>query len=588
MKRKFFLRNLLRYILPLFISLLIFGVSSMVIAQKYIKDTIDKNTASLLNQAKEMVDLVLNEIDQLSLVFDINSQIVVKMDTILDEKGISYESSVASTIINEYINADKNARPYIHSIYVHYDKHIDNFYTSTEGRTRLSNFYDTSWHDEYTNHFKEDKTWTAEREFTTYPFEGTPTKVVSIFHRMTLRDGVIVMNIRPKYINDILKKATANIDQSLLVVDSNNQIIFSNIQGEYFTEDFFRKVTSSDNTSFRIDNNRKNYIVSQLKSQRFNWGYISVIPENSLYHLSNELMYLLIIILFITFLSGMALAYISANKNYKQVSKIFDILDAAESENSLPALPTVVNDEYTYIIENLIKTFIEQSYLKLTLSEKKYRHKTMELLALQGQINHHFIFNTMKTIYWKVYALTNNQNIACDMIEDLSAILSYALESPTDFVPLRDEINNTKSYLEIQQIRFPNKFTVIWDYSPEIHEFKVLRLLLQPLVENSISHGISEKDGKCIIKIRILLNQDIIRISVIDNGLGIDKQSLKTLRNKLDSDEDHFNHIGLFNNNRRLILTYGDIYRINILSHKGLGTSVQIRIPITNNNEINE
>jgi two-component system sensor histidine kinase YesM len=227
-----------------------------------------------------------------------------------------------------------------------------------------------------------------------------------------------------------------------------------------------------------------------------------------------------------------------------------------------------------------MNTFIERSYLKLQLSERKYRLQAAELLALQSQINPHFLHNTLETIYWEILRISGKPTIAHRMIENLSDIMKYSLNSKDNFVTLKEEIENTNSYIEIQKYRYEDKFDVYWDYLPLVNNYKIKKLIFQPLVENSIYHGIIKKDTRCYIKIKIIKSGSHLRIFVADNGYGISLEKLEEIKQKLESSEDYFDHIGLFNTNKRLKLIYGEQYGIRIRSLPGKGTVVFLYIPI--------
>lgn len=219
----------------------------------------------------------------------------------------------------------------------------------------------------------------------------------------------------------------------------------------------------------------------------------------------------------------------------------------------------------------------------IQLSERKFRLKTMQLLALQSQINPHFLYNTLETINWKILSLTKKPSQANQMVENLSDILKYCLDDPLKTVTLDDEIKNTISYVEIQRVRYRDKFDVLWEYNEDETSIKVIKLILQPIIENCIYHGIKEKDGKSLIKIKIFKIQCQLKISVIDNGLGICDENLKIIRQNLEQKDDFNNdftsHIGLYNINKRLKLNYGEEYGVIIRSRQGVGTVVQLRIP---------
>lgn len=288
--------------------------------------------------------------------------------------------------------------------------------------------------------------------------------------------------------------------------------------------------------------------------------------------------YYYIIISFIYFRINFNL--LSYWKNYKQISNIISIIDSAKKNQTLPVINNNAKNEFSYIIENLITTFIEQDYLKVQLSERKYKLENMELIALQSQINPHFLYNTLHTIYWEVIKATGSNSKPIRMIENLSSILDYSLTTPCGKVSVGDEIRYTKTYLDIQMIRYADKFDVLWTYNNNVEPVHTIKLLIQPLVENSIYHGIKNKDGKGKIKIKILLKNNLLTLAIIDNGIGIDTQNLKNIRDKLNFDGEYSNHIGLFNTNKRLKLTYGDNYGLLINSKLGLGTVIYIKIPI--------
>lgn len=584
MRKKFFLKNLAFFLIPLLIPFMIFGSLSIILTQSYVKNNINKNNISLLKQTKENVELVLNELDQLNLVFDVNSEISTSMDSILDNTEFTYESNIISNVINNFLSADQNARPYIQSIYIYYDNFGDSFYSTTNGKTNLAGYYDSSWYQSYLNQDSHKMLWTEEREFKEYAFENKTTKIISIYRRMLSRKGVIVLNILPQYINSILRSNVPLPEQNLFIMNENKQILFSNTDNDYLEYTPFDRINKSNSDFFTIKIANQNYIVSQLQSQRYGWTYISIISQRSLYRLPSELAKLMLMLLFAAFIIGLVLTYYITNKNYKQVSNIINILDSAESGKPLPPLPERIKDEYSYIVNNILKTFVEQSFLKVTLSEKKYRMQVMELIALQSQINHHFLFNTMKTIYWKSFALTDGPNVVCEMIENLSDILSYSLESIYKTVTLESELKSTQSYIDIQKVRYKDKFDVKWEYDNNILECRVIKLLLQPLIENSIYHGLIEKTGRGGIKVRIQLSDSHIIIAVIDNGIGLNAVALQELRQKLMSDGDYSQHIGLFNINKRLKLMYGEEYGIKIRSSSNLGTVVYINIPKVDTN----
>ncbi len=239
-----------------------------------------------------------------------------------------------------------------------------------------------------------------------------------------------------------------------------------------------------------------------------------------------------------------------------------------------------MRDEYGYIQQNILKTFLEQSYLKMQLSEKRYRMQSMELLALQSQINPHFLYNTLDTLNWISIRLNGHPNQISTLLESLSSILRYSLGHPNETATLAEEIANTRCYVTIQKVRYANKFDLFWEYDEDAGGLQLMKLLLQPLVENSLYHGIKVKKEGGLIKIRIHRCRDTLHIAVIDNGVGIQPERLAELRQEMSEEGEYSAKIGLCSTAKRLSLFYGGRAGLRILSRPGLGTAVKMELPL--------
>ena len=192
--------------------------------------------------------------------------------------------------------------------------------------------------------------------------------------------------------------------------------------------------------------------------------------------------------------------------------------------------------------------------------------------------------NTLQTLDFEVYKEVKKPTPVNTIIKNLSDILKYSL-APVDVpVTIDDELKNIRKYVQIQKYRFPDRFVVYEDAEDEIMSLPFKRLILQPLIENSITHGLRPVSGYGYIKIRIFVRNNRIRVSVIDNGVGMSRLKLKSLRENLSQDTSA-GRIGLDNVNKRLILNYGVESRLRILSHEGLGTAISFSSPISDISE---
>jgi len=218
-----------------------------------------------------------------------------------------------------------------------------------------------------------------------------------------------------------------------------------------------------------------------------------------------------------------------------------------------------------------------QNLMEQIISEQEAKRKS-ELKALQAQINPHFLYNTLDSIVW----MNENKDYAgvTTMVVALSQFFRISISRGKELIPVSDEIEHIKSYLTIQKIRYKNKFTFNIDAQPEALGYKTLKLILQPIVENAIYHGVEQLYDEGIINIRVSVEGETVLFQVIDNGYGIKPDILKNILNRKDGSKSDHGGVGLKNVNERIKLFFGELYGIEIFSTLDVGTTVNIRIPI--------
>lgn len=159
-------------------------------------------------------------------------------------------------------------------------------------------------------------------------------------------------------------------------------------------------------------------------------------------------------------------------------------------------------------------------------------------------------------------------------------MLRMTLENSDTVVAIREEVQHCKYYLEIQQKRYEDKFEVIWKIPEDVLEYKIIRIILQPLVENAIYHGIKPLSEKGILVISGSMYDEEVELSVSDTGLGMTEEELKNLRHNMDNDMiKESKHIGVTNVNQRIKLYFGEKYGVSVESKEGVGTKVTVHIP---------
>lgn len=211
------------------------------------------------------------------------------------------------------------------------------------------------------------------------------------------------------------------------------------------------------------------------------------------------------------------------------------------------------------------------------LYEMELQKKIAELSYLRSQINPHFIYNTLELI--QDIAIEHNIPAIGKIAVSMGKILRYSIKG-NSIVPLKQELDMTLAYLNIQQARFHDRISIISNFQQETLQIPVIKMLLQPLVENAIFHGLEPKSGTGILVINSMVENDRLKITIRDNGVGIPSDQLKEIQDALNTPlYDTTKHIGLINTNARIQLQYGKQYGLNLESNPEDGTCITLHIP---------
>lgn len=210
--------------------------------------------------------------------------------------------------------------------------------------------------------------------------------------------------------------------------------------------------------------------------------------------------------------------------------------------------------------------------------------KQAEISYLRSQINPHFLYNTLETMCGIAYS--ENQPELAKIAKALSLIFKYSIKGK-DVVPLKDELKIVKNYILIQSVRFPSRFTTEYQIDDNCMNKQVPKMILQPLIENAITHGLEEQEKLCHLIVGVTADEEKLMIRIADDGIGIQENKLKELQKQLASTEKYSgekesSHIGIANVHNRIRLLYGEEFGISIKSKAGEGTIVTVTLPLIN------
>ena len=232
-----------------------------------------------------------------------------------------------------------------------------------------------------------------------------------------------------------------------------------------------------------------------------------------------------------------------------------------------------------------LQTLIDEVYrAEINKKELEFRKKEAELNALQQQINPHFLYNTLETIYWM--AMSKDEKEIGEMVTALGNFFRKSINKGIEYVTVAEEVKNVQYYVYLQKIRFRERFNVVWDIAEDIKNYRIIKLVLQPIIENAIIHGVESLESGGLIIVKGYTKKGRLFFEVIDNGKGMSAKKLREFKEHInDADSDTGKSVGIKNVHQRIRLYYGKEYGINITSSENKGTRVVLEMPIINEQE---
>ncbi|MFY9284703.1 MAG: histidine kinase [Miniphocaeibacter sp.] len=376
-------------------------------------------------------------------------------------------------------------------------------------------------------------------------------------------------------------------DQYVFILDKNNNIIASNkvIKSEWIE---YLNETNIDNGEMDIKLNDEKYYFRNQYNGVTGWRTFALISNNRIFYNNTMLRDFIIYFVVLSILVFSIMAYLVSYGLTKPLEKLTLAMRNAEKDKYKVQIKNSKKDEIGILTDSFNELIQKINILVNEVYLSKITQKNAEIEALQSQINPHFLYNTLDSINWML--LEKEEYEISNIIISLGDILKYSMDINNGFVPLSDEINNIENYLLIQKNRFEDKLQFSIDIPNEMLGEKVPKLILQPIVENSIIHGVDSEQYDIAINITIdaYFVDENINIEIVDNGVGIDAKKVKKLNEYLEKDTDDLNSIGLKNVNRRIKLYFGEDFGIKIYSKRNVGTKVVITIPREGESVTNE
>lgn len=389
--------------------------------------------------------------------------------------------------------------------------------------------------------------------------------------------GYIVIDIHRDAIVNIMNTLGSSKVMDLKLIDPYFYTItdanHAHQEGFFWNSPFREEVSKEKQGKIYVEGNKVPKLLIYHTQSQSALTLIATVPLNIVAENNSYLREKVILSFLLSLSLAILISFIFAKYMVRPISKLAKSMKKVEEGNLTVRVNLNRNDELS-VLENSFNQMVVR--LKESMDntiEQQRQLRIAEIKILQAQINPHFLYNTLDAIKWT--AKLNQVTEISDIVTHLGNLLRNTINSDQEFITVKESIALLNHYLKIQELRYNDGIEVNMDVATDIMDYKIPKLILQPIVENAVVHGFEHIEEKGILHIMGYEKQGDIYFEIHDNGIGMTEEQLATAINK-KSDE----HIGLYNVDQRLRLYYGEFYKVMIESTYGTGTTITIRIPV--------
>ena len=406
------------------------------------------------------------------------------------------------------------------------------------------------------------------------------SRVVELTSNGHISRGILLVDMNFSGIEQLFTQVNSSNSGYVYLIDGNGEIIYhpkqSLLISKLLKENNIVAATYQDGTHEEVFEG-ENRMVTVRTVGYTGWKVVSVTKTDEFFmsYYQTRLFTLIIIALTILLIifANQFVSYLIGNPIKK--------LDDSVKDLEFGKLDLNIYIGGSYEIQHLgrtIKSMVQQMHQlmdEIVIEQEKKRKSEFD--ALQSQINPHFLYNTLDSIVWMVES--EQYEAATSMVTALANLFRISLNKGKNIITIREEIEHAQNYLYIQKLRYKNRFEVTFDIDPEIYDCCTIKLIIQPLIENAIYHGVEFMDGDGEITIKGYVKENDIYIDVTDNGLGMPEETVKYLLTDDTRIHKKGSGIGLSNVHQRIQLYFGKRYGLEIESELDEGTTVHIHLP---------
>ena len=394
------------------------------------------------------------------------------------------------------------------------------------------------------------------------------------------KEGVFFIDLNYSAISELCDQSMVGNQGYAFIVDADGNIVYHPQQQQLYNELQTENIdlvmnAGSDIVTWGDGINKKMYSIS--RSEKTGWTVVDCVRVEELLRRSNEAQSIYVLVAMGLMAVALFFSRFVAKSITLPIQRLCDSMERVQ-EGDFSVSDIVVDSENE--IGSLTKSFnvMTQRIHELmaqNIREQEAKRKS-ELKALQSQINPHFLYNTLDSIIWMAEGKKNEEVVL--MTASLARLLRQSISNEDELVSIGQEIEYARGYLTIQKMRYKDKLEFRIEVEPSILNIRLIKLVLQPVIENAIYHGLKYKESRGLLLVKGFMKNGNAVLQVIDDGVGMDQETLDHIyeRHKVDY---HSNGVGIYHVQKRLQLYYGNEYGIVYESKPGEGTTATITIP---------
>lgn len=407
------------------------------------------------------------------------------------------------------------------------------------------------------------------------------SRSIELTYLGNIRRGVLLVDMNYSAIEQMFEKVNEGTKGYVYLIDQNGEIIYHPKQKAIYSglveENNLTAAEYDDGNHMEVFQGEERAVIVKTVGYT-GWKIVSVLPMKALKMDLIHLRYFMILIAFITvFLLLLGNLFISGRIT-DPIRRLESSINQLEEGNMDAENIYIGGSHEIRHLGRTVKTMVNQMHKLMDDMVKEQEEKTKsELDALQSQINPHFLYNTLDSVVWMIESERNQGAIS--MVTALASLFRISLSKGNNIITIKDEITHARNYLNIQKVRYKNRFDVDISIDPQIEQCATIKLIVQPLLENAIYYGVGHMEDDGLITIKGYEKEGDIYIDVTDNGMGIPEETVENLLKNKAKARGKGSGIGLWNVNERIRLYFKGEYGLTITSELDEGTTVSIHLP---------